>query len=338
MTWLALGLCLLVSFVFTGIEAGLLSLNPARLHARVRVNDPAATKLEALLAHPGRLLATVLLVTNFGDVVALVLIADGLVRRLGSPRGYWVALGLLLPIYLVGVQMVPRFLFRRFPFRALAALAGVLETARWLLSPLLVLGNWITRLLDPPGGDGAQAARGVFVAREELKNLATEGERAGALSSAERGMIHTVVDFRGVRARDVMRPLPEAFRLDPGTGHGGRVGELLEFALARGLDCLPVVRPAAGNDERAGAASDELVALLDVFVLLLERDTGRQLLATAVGRRAPVLVRPEDPVYGIIRRLRTARTAFAAVVEDNRPLGLVRSRDIVQRLARGAAG
>ncbi len=180
-TAFAIGLCLLVSFLYSGVEAGLLTLSRVRLQGRVRAGDPAAMRLERLLSHPERLLATVLLVTNFADVAALVLITDALVRRLGSPEGYLVAFGVLLPVYLIGVQLIPKSLFRRFPYRALAALAGLLEISGKVLTPLLHLGSALARVLarrspvagEPGAAVAAAAARrvNVFVAREELKNL-----------------------------------------------------------------------------------------------------------------------------------------------------------------------
>ena len=351
MSGLAFTFCLLASFLFTGIEAGLLSLDPARLRGRVRAGDPAARKLDRLVAQPGRLLATVLLVTNFADVTVLVLVTDALLRRLGSPAGYLVAGVVLLPVYLVGVQILPRFLFRRFPYRALATLAGLLEWTGVLLGPILALGAAVTRAMGPAAkrgrgeeeGDAAGEARrrSVFVAREELKNFAAEGERHGALSPAERGMIHAVVDLRGVRARDVMRPLPAPFVVGPDPRHRPTVANLLAHVRAHGdPECVPVTAAAAAAEGNGGGGG-ELLALLDAFTLRLERDPGRDVLLTGgAGRRPPVVVRPEDPAYAVIRRLRTVRSGYAAVAGGaggEPPAGMVRARDLVQRLASGAA-
>jgi Mg2+/Co2+ transporter CorB len=50
--WLLVVLCLLVSFVFSGIEAGILSVNRVRLKHRVKLRDRAALILELLLENP----------------------------------------------------------------------------------------------------------------------------------------------------------------------------------------------------------------------------------------------------------------------------------------------
>ena len=73
MTALVIVLCLVVSFVFSGIEAGILSVNRVRLAHRAKQREPAALKLKRLLAQPDRLLITVLVVTNMANIFALVL-------------------------------------------------------------------------------------------------------------------------------------------------------------------------------------------------------------------------------------------------------------------------
>src|SRR5438067_8441434 len=136
MIWIVVVSCLLISFTFAGIEAGLLSVNPVRLRHQVKQRNPAAIRLHAMLQNPQRLLFTVLLVTNFMNILSLVFITKWMVALLGV-AGYGAAFLIGLPIYSFGVQLLPKSLFRRFPYRALAALAEVLHAACLLLSPVL---------------------------------------------------------------------------------------------------------------------------------------------------------------------------------------------------------
>src|SRR6476660_6684940 len=91
--------CWIVSFFFNGIESGLLSIDPVRLRQNVKRRVPAALKLNRLLKHPERLLATVLLVTNAADIVALLLLTSQLFRWYGYV-GFLLALVIALPVYL----------------------------------------------------------------------------------------------------------------------------------------------------------------------------------------------------------------------------------------------
>src|SRR2546428_8232517 len=176
--------CWIVSFFINGIESGLLSIDPVRLRQNVKRRVPAALRLNRLLKHPERLLATVLLCTNAADIIGLLLLTRQLVRSYHY-AGYFFALAVALPVYLFLLAVLPQSLFRRFPFRALARLAGVLELALMLFSPLLELGARLGKLVLP-----ARAAKRaqLFSAREELKQITTESERAGTLTPIERTM------------------------------------------------------------------------------------------------------------------------------------------------------
>jgi magnesium and cobalt exporter, CNNM family len=195
--------CWVVSFFFNGIESGLLAIDPVRLRRNVKRRMPAALRLNRLLKYPERLLVTVLLVTNAADILGLLLLTRQLVQSFGR-IGFLLALLAALPVYLFLLGVLPKSLFRRFPFRALASLAGVLEFISLLLWPILAVGSWIGRWLLPGRADKVR----LFAAREELKQIAAQSEREGAITATERAMIHNVVDFGGVKARDVMVPLP----------------------------------------------------------------------------------------------------------------------------------
>ena len=120
---LIIALCLLVSFVFSGIEAGIFSVNRVRLAHRAKQQERAAVTLQCLLANSDRMLITVLIVTNLANIFALVVGTRLLVASWGG-RGYFIALAIYLPVYLFGLELLPKSLFRRFPYRALAFLSG----------------------------------------------------------------------------------------------------------------------------------------------------------------------------------------------------------------------
>src|SRR5437763_12816485 len=123
--------CWIVSFFFNGIESGLLSIDPVRLRQNVKRRVPAAVRLNRLLKHPERLMVTVLLITNAADILGLLLLTRQLVHSFGY-AGFFFSLAIALPVHLFLLLVLPKSLFRRFPFRALTQLAGVLELASML--------------------------------------------------------------------------------------------------------------------------------------------------------------------------------------------------------------
>jgi putative hemolysin len=312
--WLAIFACWMTSFLFAGIEAGLLAVDPVRLRAQAKRGQHAALRLERLLKHPERLLVTVLLVTNMADILALILLTHRLVRALGN-SGFFVTLLVALPIYVFVLGVLPKSLFRRFPFRALATLGGLLEIVSTLLWPALELGTFFGRLFLPE----RKARRGrLFAAREELKQITAQSEQEGSLTATERVMIHNVVDFTMVKARDVMVPFAQMVTVDPNTG----IEKILQLSASSHIDRLPVVTKkgeAIGLVNISDILFDQVRAPLDKYI------------------RRIVIAREEEPAYRLIQRLRAARLGLAAVVDAQRKLtGIVTSEELVKRLVSAA--
>src|SRR2546428_105128 len=168
-----IGGCWAISFLFNGIEAGLTSIDPVRLRHHVKLNRPAAVRLDRLLKTPERLLVTVLLITNLADILALLVMTRFLVSRFAA-TGFFLAIVIALPIYLFALSVLPKSLFRRFPFRALSPLAGFLEISTTALWPVLATGAAVGKLFLPTKKKRAR----LFAAREELKQITTQSERA----------------------------------------------------------------------------------------------------------------------------------------------------------------
>ena len=313
-TWLIIGGCWAVSFVFAGLEAGLLSIDQVRLRYQVKRGNASALALNRLLREPERLLVTILLVTNLADISALLLLTRRLVG-LFAYRGYFVALVIALPIYIFVLGVLPKSLFRRFPFRALATLAGLLKITSALLWPILELGAGFGRLVLRRKAN----ARRLFAGREDLKQIAAESEREGSLTAVERAMIHNVVDFRTVKAGDVMVPLSKVVTINPQTS----TDDLLQLSATTGVDRFPVI-----SSEKAA------VGLVNILDLLFDRAQSNVLGAYM---RRIVVADENESAYRVIRRLRAARLSLAAVIDAQKQLlGIVTVEDLIKRLIRSA--
>ena len=304
--------CWAISFLFNGIEAGLTSIDPVRLRHHVKLNRPTAVRLDRLLKTPGHLLATVLLVTNFADILALLLLTRLLISRFGT-SGFVLAIVIALPVYLFALGVLPKSLFRRFPFRALSSLAGLLEIGMTALWPVLATGASVGRLFLP-----AQKRRArLFAAREELKQMTAQSEREGSLTATERAMIHNVVDFQNLAARDVMKPLSKVASLKPDSP----IDDVFSVSKSTGFDRLPVID-----------VSGDAIGLVNVLDILLDKDQPKSL---SQYMRRMVTVQESEPAARAVRRLRAARLGLAAVVDQKRNLvGVVTSEDLIARLVR----
>jgi len=303
--------CWIVSFFFNGIESGLLSIDPVRLRQNVKRRVPAALRLNRLLKHRERLLVTVLFFTNAADILGLLLLTQQLVHAFGF-IGFLLALLIAFPVYLFLLSVLPKSIFRRFPFRALARLAGLLEFISILLLPLLEFGSWLGKSLLPRRM--AKRPR-LFAARDELKQITAQSEREGSLTAIERAMIHNVVDFWNVKVRDVMTPLSKVVALRPNAS----VQEATKLSASSGIDRLPVL-----------TRGDQATGLVNVLDILLEQNGEKPL--TSYFRRI-VTTTEDEPAHRVAQQLRAARLGLAAVIDQKKNLsGIVTLEDLIRRL------
>jgi CBS domain containing-hemolysin-like protein len=312
MTWLLFIVCLAVSFIFSGTEAGLLSLNRLRLRQLSRSGDAHAIRLWRLVEEPSRLFITVLCVTGLANIIAILILASWFIEALKG-WGYLCAILVAFPIFLILTEMLPKSFFRRFPYQALASIAVVLEIASLILTPLMAVGSWcavhIFRLKRP---------QEVFVAREDLKSVTKQIEKMGMLSSIERKMIHNVVDFRAVRVQDVMVKRERVVTLRIGTP----IEDVIKTFLQTRYDSLPL-------------ASDqgEIVGLVNVFDVILDQKPGEN-ADTYLHRM--LVMREDEPASLALHRLRAAFPQTLALVVDgeDHTIGVVGIEDLLGPLVR----
>jgi putative hemolysin len=312
MTWLLFIFCLAVSFIFSGTEAGMLSLNRLRLRQLSRSGDAHAVRLWRLVEEPSRLFITVLCVTGLANIIAILILASWFEHAFKG-WGYLCTILVAFPIFLIVTEMLPKSFFRRFPYQALASIAVLLEIASLVLTPLMAAGSWcavhIFRLKRP---------QEVFVAREDLKSVTRQVEKMGMLSSIERQMIHNVVDFRAVRVKDVMVKSDRVVTLRIGTP----VEEVIKVFLQTRFDSLPLA-----NDR------GEIVGLVNAFDVILDKKPGEN--ADAYLHRM-LVVREDEPASMALHRLRAAFPQTLALVVDgeDHTIGVVGIEDLLGPLVK----
>lgn len=312
MTWILFLLCLAISFIFSGGEAGILSLNRLRLRQLSRSGDSAAIRLWRLVEEPSRLFITVLCVTGLANIIAMLILTSWFVHAFKA-WGYLASILFAFPIFLILTEMLPKSFFRRFPYQALASIAVLLEIASLLLTPLMAVGSWcavhVFHLKRP---------QEVFVAREDLKSVTRQIEKMGMLSSIERQMIHNVVDFRAVTVKSVMVKRDKVVTLKIGTPVEAVVNTFLQTR----FDSLPVV-----NDQR------EIIGLINVFDVILDQKPGQNVDTYL---RRMLVAREDEPASLALHRLRAAFPQTLALVVDaeDHTVGVVGIEDLLGPLVK----
>ena len=310
MIWLLIGLCLFISFLFAGIESGILSINRVHLRHKADEGDPAAQTLQAMLQHPERILMTVVIITNLMNIFAITLATRIFVQWWGT-AGYFISLLVFFPLYLFALELFPKSLFRRFSTSFLAALAAPLRVADRLLSPFLRFG---TLLVHRFSKNEAAFNNKLFTTREDFQYFLQETEKAGGITPIQRELIHNVVEFRALTALDLMRPLSEF----PTQRQEARIDDLIASSRNGQLETFLII-----------SESGEIVGFASLFEILLDRDHRTQL--NSFVRPLP-RVAATDPAPKVLRKLSATHSKMALVSDGNKPIGLVFRDALLKRM------
>jgi CBS domain containing-hemolysin-like protein len=208
---LAALLCVALSFLFSGMETGVLALNRFRIRQLMRGGDRRAAVLHGFMQNPEDFLWTILVGNT---VVNFFLFSLGVLqlRHAFAHRPVTEATLFMAGVFVFYIvcELAPKTLFQRYPNRLSLAWAAPFQLIRRLLAPLVACVAWFSRGLLHWTGGQAHTGR-LFGSREELRFVMQDA--APNLTTEERAMINRVLDLPNMRVRHIMVPLPNAVTL-----------------------------------------------------------------------------------------------------------------------------
>ncbi len=308
--------CLALSFLLSGMEAGVFALSRLRVRQLMRAGRNRARVLHGFLEHPENFLWTILVGNTLANFVAVALLVTRLHETVGGHSGLFVA-GLLVIVFLLYAlfELLPKMLFRQFPNRLCLGLAVPFQFVHLALSPLVALMERLARgLLRWTGGRTFTGH--LFGNRDELRLVMQES--AQNLTSEERAMINRVLDLQHVTVRQIAVPLEKLVTVTAQTP----IVEVLQLCRERQLTRLPVWQEEHGRKRIAG-----LVSLRSVLY-----DPGLDPGRLAGEFVQPALYLEEDQRLEVaLQRMQRGGQRLAVVLgRDQRESGIVSLEDILK--------
>ena len=316
--WLLFALCLVVSFVLSGMEAGVFALSRLRIRQQVRAGKRSAQLLHGYLENPENFLWTILV----GNTVANLFILGWLIvllhRAIGPHRLWFVLCYCLIVFFFYAFSdFLPKMLFRLYPTRLCLALARPFRVVDLALRPLVALVEWFSDLLLRWRG-GKVFTGHLFGNREELRLVMQESGQA--FTSEERAMINRVLDLQSLTVRQAMSPLALAVTVSAQTP----VSHVLALCRERKLTRLPVW--ADGDSQR------RILGLINVDPLLFQPDLDSTRPSGDFVK--PALYLEEDLRLELaLRRMQRSGQRLAIVFSrDRREIGLLTLQDVLKSI------
>ena len=310
--------CVILSFLCSGMEAGVFALNRLRIRHQVRRGRRRARMLYDYLEHPENFLWTILVGNALANFVAMSLVVVAMHRWLMGRPGWFIAtFSLWCFLFYVVCDLLPKMLFQQYPNRLCLTMVVPFRFLHAGLSPVVALMAWLSNFLLRWTG-GKVFTGHLFGSRDELRSVMQES--GDALTSEERVMISRVLDQQNVTLRQVMIPMSRVLSASMTT----TVRKLIEELQQHPHEQVPVW------EEQAGAP--RIVGIVRVHALLSPAED-------VAGRVVGDLVQPAlylDEKLRLdeaLRRMQRSGERLAIVLgRDGRELGVVGLQDILQAI------
>lgn len=314
--WILFVVCLALSFLLSGMEAGVFALSRLRIRQQLRAGRKSAKALHGYLENPENFLWTILVgntVVNFFVLGWLVVV---LFHSLADHKVWFVllfALGIFL--FYTFCDLLPKMLFRAFPNRLCMATARPFRLVHLLLRPLV----WVVEGLSGAvlRWTGGKVFSGhLFGNREELRFVMQES--AAALTNEERTMINRVLDLPSLTVRQIARPLEQAITVELEATIGAALAVCREHRFSR----LPVWETRDGRRRVAGYVS------LDGLLFQTDLNPNKPL----ADQVRPALYLEEDVRLEVaLQRMQRSGQRLAIVLgRGRRETGLITLEDILK--------
>lgn len=206
MIWLLFTFCLFLSFMLSGMECALFTVSRVRARHAAGEGDKSARRLDALLEHRNHLLHAITAINHFATLIAFAIATFFILRWIG-PWGWLVALLLALPVFLIILELVPKILFQRYPFRLLCRLATPLTVLHFTTKPWLWV---INRFKHQPIGNSAADE-----ATDDIHSLVKTMQKLEVLPESISRHIEALANFQKLQTPVLMIPLSRLTALPP---------------------------------------------------------------------------------------------------------------------------
>lgn len=313
---LLLILLLALSFLFSGMETGILSLNRMRLRQLIRSGDKNARLLNRYLADPETFLWTILVGNTLANIGAALVILLSLHHRFSDDAVTFSigGLGVAMVFFIVG-EMIPKTLFGNYPNRLCLMLITPFRMMKFFLKPIVIVVELLAGgILRNTGG--RTFAGSTFANREELRWLMQESGQG--FTSEERAMITRVMDLEKLTVRSQLIPWGKVVTVDAGSP----MSEVMKVTHEHRYTRMPVWETKDGQRSIAG--------LISLKRLLFEADVDPSKVADDYTK--PALFLDESKRLGDALQLMQKTGHRMAIVQDRgkRAIGIICLEDILK--------
>ncbi len=307
------GIAFAVGVIASGCETAFFAADRLRLRHLAATGSKRATHALDLSSNPESFLSTLLVSYNLAEVGCTAVCTAIATRWFGDSATTVVTL-VLVPVWLVFNQIIPKGLFLYYATPAAVAFAGAVRAASSLLyplaKPLSLLTDALTRFLpaDP-------STRLLNVSTEELLFHIGDSRSAGLIAPETTALIDRAIELKQLAVRDAVTPIEQVVMLDV----DAPVESYAAVIAREGFSRYPVYRGERTN----------IIGFLSVH----EYATSTDREALRAGLRPPFFVPASAALSDVLVQMREGGRHMAVIREASGEIaGITTLDDILRRL------
>ncbi|MGK7376567.1 hemolysin family protein [Planococcus sp. 1R117A] len=312
--FIALGICLFMSFFFSGSETALTAVNRMKVHLRAEQGDAKSLRVRKLIAKPDRMITTILIGNNIVNILM-----PTLVTTIALTRGWEVGLAtaVLTVIIIIFGEVLPKTIAATFADRLVYVVAPAISFFVIIFKPLTWLLSKFTNIFIRIISKGT--VKEATLTKEELRSMVDIASTEGTFAEEESERIKGVLDFPNKDVSDVM----STHRTDTvGIAIDSTYEEVRDLILSSAYTRYPVYEESLDN-----------IVGLFYSKKLIEWSMNPNLTIVELMDDNPLFVVQSVSVEKVFKMMMSKKKHMAVILDEyGGTLGIVTHEDIIEEM------
>jgi Mg2+/Co2+ transporter CorB len=203
LSFVAVLLCLVVSFFFSGSETALTASSRARMHALEQAGDVRAARVNRLQATRERLIGGILIGNNVVNTAAASLTTGALLALFGEV-GIFYATVVVSLLVIIFSEILPKTIAINYPDQVALLVSRPISWIVALFGPVTLAIEKLVRVILRVFGIRIGENQPILTATEEIRANVDLLHKEGSVVKDERDMLGGLLDLRELTVADVM--------------------------------------------------------------------------------------------------------------------------------------
>lgn len=312
----AIGLCIVLSSIFSGSETTLTSLSELKIRHMIEEN-PKAKPLTLWLENPNKVLNTILIGNNIVNILASVLATDFTAKYAGDSN-IAVVTGIMTIMILFFGEITPKTYAKHNAEKYAITVIKVLKVPYIIFYPFSYGINRLVRLIIILSGGNADRTKHK-ITEDELEFYISESGKEGMLEDSKTQMLQNIFEISDIYVKEIMVPRTDMVAIDINS----KPDDYLDRILASEFSRIPVYDDSV----------DKIVGILYVKDLLkFVKEDGVHFDLKKVIRK-PFFVPETKKIDTMMGEFQKSRNHMAVVIDEYGGVaGIVTLEDILEEI------